>query len=86
MELGDLRGNGRSKKKKRKNKIKESRTMLGQAKYDLVNKLNPGSTNKMMGELRSQSLLGAEEKNETFEFEAQGNYKPLNIPIDEESP
>jgi hypothetical protein len=38
----------------------------------------------MMGELRSQSLLGNEEKDATFEFEAQGNYKPLTF--DEESP
>jgi DNA replicative helicase MCM subunit Mcm2 (Cdc46/Mcm family) len=76
----------KGRKGKKKNVIKASRSVVGKLKYDLVNKLNPGSTNKMMGELRSHSLIDKDENDATFKFEAEGNYKPLNLTVDEESP
>jgi hypothetical protein len=79
----------KSKKKKRKsgtaNKIKESRSLIGQAKYMLKNKFMPGNGhNQMMGELRSQSLMG-DKDHDTFEFET-GNYKPLELNTEEGAP
>lgn len=41
IELGKIRKTMK-KKKKTKNKMKESRSMIGQAKYDILNSLNKG--------------------------------------------
>jgi len=88
LEMGPVRKR-KSKKKKRKsgtaNKIKESRSLIGQAKYMLKNKFMPGNGhNQMMGELRSQSLMG-DKDHDTFEFET-GNYKPLELNTEEGAP
>ena len=43
LELGKIK-RVKPAKKKKKNKIKESRSLIGQAKYELKNKFMPGNS------------------------------------------